>query len=86
MPKTTEKEYDVLAAISEMKTTLGRHRKDDLYCEAAISRAYREGFKSACRMLAIWNDGEQTVGVQRRPLQAVLDEVDKCEHVQFLHR
>ena len=40
---------------------------------------YKRGYKDAVSNYAVWNDGEQLVGVMRRPLKTVLQEVDKAE-------
>lgn len=44
-----------------------------------LERVYREGYKHAVENYAVWKDGEQFVGVLRRPLKKVLEEVDLGE-------
>lgn len=39
---------------------------------------YRDGYKQAVTNYAVWQNGEQFVGVKRRPLKAVLTEVDEA--------
>lgn len=48
----------------------------ELLPSTAEIEAYYQGVRDAVRALAIWHDGEQYVGVQRRPLRAVLAEID----------
>jgi hypothetical protein len=38
---------------------------------------YKQGLMEGARMLAVWNDGGQFVGVQRKPLSDVLIEVEE---------
>ena len=38
---------------------------------------YRQGFCDGVTVFAVWKDGHQEVGVIRRPLSAVLAEVEK---------
>lgn len=47
--------------------------------EALIEQARRDGLKEAVRALAVWHDGEQLVGVMRRPLAEVLKAIDDGE-------
>ena len=43
--------------------------------------AYRAGMKNGIREYAVWKDGEQLVGVMRRPLREVLAQVDAVSDV-----
>ncbi len=38
---------------------------------------YKEGYSDAIKNYAVWNNGEQFVGVMRRPLKTVLQEVEE---------
>jgi hypothetical protein len=42
-----------------------------------VQVAYKEGIKEGIRRYAIWVQGEQVVGVLKKPLKEVLAEVDK---------
>lgn len=46
---------------------------NEIVCEGV-----KAGYKAAVTDLAIWNDGEQFVGVMRTPLPTALKEVDGC--------
>jgi hypothetical protein len=45
----------------------------------AIAQRLREAYIEAIRMLAIWKNGEQLVGVMERPLSAVIEEILKYD-------
>jgi len=38
--------------------------------------AYFDGYAAATRDYAIWNDGEQTIGVRREPLKTALERIE----------
>lgn len=37
---------------------------------------YREGFKAAARLFAIWKDGKETVGIRGEPYIKFIEEID----------
>ena len=44
-------------------------------CEETLREMFRQGYESCLREYAVWNNGEQLVGVRRRPLADVLAEL-----------
>ena len=46
--------------------------------------AYRAGMKNGVREYAVWKDGEQLVGVMRRPLREVLGALDAVPDQEVL--
>lgn len=41
------------------------------------SKDFWDGIKDGTRAYAVWNDGEQLVGIMKTPLQEVFDEIDR---------
>ena len=46
--------------------------------------AYRAGMKNGIREYAVWKDGEQLVGIMRRPIREVFDALDAVSDHEVL--
>ena len=52
-------------------------RDEEIYItRKVLEKIYKEGYKDAVRNYAVWNNGDQFVGVLKKPLENVLEEVD----------
>ena len=55
-------------------------RDEEIYItRKVLEKIYKEGYKDAVRNYAVWNNGDQFVGVLKKPLENVLTEVDKSQ-------
>jgi len=71
---TVEKERDeLLNSTDSLGILCGKQR-------VVVEVAYDAGWADGVRLYAVWKDGEQLVGVMRRPLKTVLAEGSQSDH------
>lgn len=78
---------EVRALIAELSVlSLQKNcRDEEIYVtRKVLEKIYKEGYKDAVRNYAVWNNGEQLVGVARKSLGEVLNEVD-ASHVPIVY-
>lgn len=49
-------------------------KADIVFMTAALDKAHRRGWEEGVTDYAVWSNGEQLVGVMRRPLKKVLED------------
>ncbi len=74
--KQHDRAYFLTTGVRQMHGQRGDREMIEYELRSELAKAYREGYAAAVREYAVWNDGEQFVGVQMRPLHTVLAEIE----------